>query len=118
MSRHDAVQPLIALERAELILRLALEVACVVSFVQLLVWFSPGPIHHLPSLHGRSLGNILGPADNVLIAVSFEKLCRLVGLVGNNGIVPRPDSHVGDGVVIARYIVEWRADDPARRVAA
>src|ERR1700754_1668407 len=53
----------------DLVLRAGLEVAGVVTLVQLARGIAPGAVDHATALHGRAFGDGVGPALHVLVLV-------------------------------------------------
>ena len=84
--------------RSDLVLRSGLEIAGVMSFVQLFFNRPAGAVDHSPALDGRALADFFRPARKVFIFVRLQELARIVvrGAVQHTIAVPRPDSHVGD----------------------
>jgi hypothetical protein len=64
--------------RADLVLRSGLEIAGVISFVQLFFERPADAIDHSPALDGRALADFFRPARQVFIFVRLQELARVV----------------------------------------
>jgi len=82
---------------ASLSLRLRVEVAGVMPLVQLTRWLAPGAVDHSASLRGGALSNLVRPAQDIGVGLNLQKLAHAVELALDEGAVPGPDRHVGDG---------------------
>src|SRR5437870_5006851 len=57
---------------ADLVLRFGLEIAGVVTFVQLARRVAPGAVDHAPTLHRRALRDGVSPALHILVVLHRE----------------------------------------------
>src|SRR5579863_4278951 len=64
--------------RGDLVLRLGVEVALLVSLAQLARRVAKDTVHHPPALHRRSLGDRIRPALDVLVVGHLQELAGLV----------------------------------------
>src|SRR5580704_2812084 len=94
--------------RRELVLGLEVKIACVMGLMQLTCKIAVGLVHDAPSLHRRTRGDCIGPAQDVLVIVHAEKLGRAVLSAPHQSAVPGPDGHVRNRVVGARDIFAFR----------
>src|ERR1700681_3754337 len=63
---------------SDLVLRLRLEIAGVMALMQLARRIALDTVDHAAALHGRTLGELVGPALHVLVFVHSEKFARTV----------------------------------------
>src|ERR1700730_19381833 len=64
--------------RGDLVLRLGVEVARLVSLAQLARRVAINAVHHPPALHRRSLGDRIGPALDGYVLGHLQELASLV----------------------------------------
>src|ERR1700694_2398049 len=63
---------------SNLVLRPGLEIAGVMTLMQLAGGIAPGAVDHAPALHRRSFGDGIGPALHVLVFVHGEEFTRAI----------------------------------------
>lgn len=90
--------------RLALIFRLGVKVAGVMALMQLLIERAVGAVDDASALDGRAVADILRPAQHVFIAPGVEELRRVIDIAQHYVAIPRPDSHIGDGVLLAGHI--------------
>src|SRR5674476_654910 len=78
------------------------------ALVQLAGQVPRGTVDHATALDGRTLGNLVRPAQNVGIRLNLQKFTGFVQLALGKRAVPRPDRHVGNGVLIPRQVGTFR----------
>ena len=77
------------------------DVARIVAFREMACLVSPGTIDHQTALHGRAPRDRIGPTDDVAVLVHGQELAGAIQRSLDQPALPRPDRHVGDGVVVA-----------------
>ena len=82
----------------------AVEVAGIVTLVQLPGGFTKCAIDHATALGGWPLGNLVRPAQHIRIGLNLQELARFVQLTLDQGSIPGPNRHVGDGVLISGQV--------------
>src|SRR5580698_3079373 len=90
--------------RRELVLGLEVKIAGVMALMQLTCKIAVGLVHDAPSLHRRTCGDRIGPAQDVFVIVHAEKLGRAVTVGSRQAAIPGPDGHVRNRVVGARDV--------------
>ena len=90
--------------RLALIFRLGVKVAGVMALMQLLIERAVGAVDDASALDGRAVADILRPAQHVFIAPGVEELRRVIDIAQHYVAIPRPDSHIGDGVLFAGHL--------------
>src|SRR5260370_32466779 len=96
----------------ELVLRLCVEVAGVVTLVQLARRLAGETIDHAPALHGRAPEDGVGPALHMLVILHRKELGGVpIEPALCQTAIPREDSDVGDRVGTAGYILLVREAD-------
>mmetsp|Transcript_5457 Transcript_5457/g.15163 ORF Transcript_5457/g.15163 Transcript_5457/m.15163 type:complete len:340 (-) Transcript_5457:32-1051(-) len=84
----------------DLVLRLGLEVAASVPLVQLLRLLAERAVHHPAALDGGALCDQLRPGEHVRVGLHLQELAGVVEPPQHEVAHPRPDRHVGDGVLL------------------
>src|SRR6185312_3380266 len=87
----------------ELVLSLGLEVAGVMTLVQLVRRIAGDAVAHAAALDRGARQDLIGPAQHVFVFVRAQERRRIAVLPAlGEAAVPREDRDVGDGVIIAR----------------
>lgn len=92
----------------QFVLRLRVEVAPIMAFVQLLSKIAYGAVDHPAPLNGGPLGNRLCPADDMNVLLPLQELTRTVLCALRQAAIPGPNRHIGDRVLIASHILVFR----------
>src|ERR1700736_3200364 len=91
-SSHRAGPPVMPGRRfLNLVLRLGFEIAGVVTFVQLTGKLTPGAVDHPPPLHGRTLGDGVGPALHVCVLLYAQEFAATIEQALRQTAIPGPD---------------------------
>src|SRR5579875_2661815 len=91
--------------RRQLVLSPGVEVACVVTLEKLAGRLTPCAVDLAPPPNGRTQGNLVSPAQHMLVLMHAQELACFVKLALDQGAVPRPYRHVGDGISVARKVM-------------
>src|SRR5581483_2356815 len=78
---------------ADFVLCFGLEIAGVMALVQLALGIAGDAIDHAPALYRRALGELVGPAVDVLVFVHGEELAGAIDQAFRERAVPRPVRH-------------------------
>ena len=76
--------------------------------MKLLIQRSVGAIHNPPAFDRRTFSDLFRPTLHIFIAVRVKEFCRVVHVAQHHVAKPRPDSHIGNGVLIARHVSVMR----------
>src|SRR5437870_5747594 len=86
---------------ADLVLRLGVEVARLVTLVQLGRGVARETIDHAPALHGRTPGDGVGPAVHILVVMHRQEFTRAIEQAFRQAAIPGPDRNIGDRILAA-----------------
>src|SRR5579862_5294178 len=101
-----AQRKFIFLRRA--VLRLGVEIASVVPFVQLARWLTVNAVDHPSSPDCRPLHECVSPTTHILVVLHAQELGGSVENALGQRAIPREDGHISDRVDAARDVLTFR----------
>jgi hypothetical protein len=93
-----------SISRRQLVLRFGVEIAGMMSLVQLARGVTHHAVDHPTTLDRWPRADLVGPADDVFVFLHSQELSRIVDQPFHQRAVPRPYRHIGNRIFVARHI--------------